>query len=151
MAKVLSEEGRLEELRRAHRPKPKARSARAEDYLELVYELEREKGYARLVDIAGILHVSPPTVSKMLKRLEAHRLITYERYRGIRLTEKGARVARSLRERHSTLVRFFMLLGLDKAKAHATVEGVEHYLNEEALKRIKALTRFLERSSEVLT
>jgi len=145
---VLAGDGRLEELRRAHRPKPKARSPRAEDYLELLYELLREKGYARLVDVAEILHVSPPTASKMLKRLESQELISYERYRGIKLTDKGVRVARALHERHGVLVKFFMLLGLDKAKAHATVEGVEHYLNEEALRRIKSLVRFLEKSPE---
>ena len=40
-----------------------------EDYLEVIYELITQKGYATTVDISDYLNVSSPSVTKMLQRL----------------------------------------------------------------------------------
>lgn len=143
-------EGRLKALRQAHRFKRKGYTSRAEDYVELIYELIKEKGYARMADISENLYVRSPTVTKMLKRLAEEGLIHYERYRGIRLTEKGEDLAKALRERHDILVRFFEALGVSSETAHKTAEGVEHYLPHEVIEKLEALVKALERNPEVL-
>jgi Mn-dependent DtxR family transcriptional regulator len=61
--------------------------SRLEDYLEAIYHLIQDKGYASTVEIAENLRVTPPTVSSMLQRLAAKGYLVHERYRGI-LTEK---------------------------------------------------------------
>ena len=56
-----------------------------EDYLERIYELLNEKGYARVVDIAERLDVKPASVTMMVKKLEISGYILRERYRGFTL------------------------------------------------------------------
>ena len=54
-----------------------------EDYLEVIYELVEEKGYATTVDISTYLNVSSPSVTKMVQRLDESGYLNYEKYRGI--------------------------------------------------------------------
>ncbi len=60
-----------------------------EDYLEIIYLMFEEKGYARATDIAEHLDVLPSSVTKMMKRLDRQGLGVYEKYRGFVLTSKG--------------------------------------------------------------
>ena len=53
-----------------------------EDYIEVIYSLVKNKGYARSADIAEKLDVYPSTVTKMLKKLDVEGYIVYEKYRG---------------------------------------------------------------------
>jgi Mn-dependent DtxR family transcriptional regulator len=41
-----------------------------EDYLEVIYELIKQKGYASTVDISNYLKVRSPSVTKMILRLD---------------------------------------------------------------------------------
>ena len=50
-----------------------------EDYLEKIYELMKEKGYARVSDIASSLSVQPSSVTKMIQKLDDKKLVTYEK------------------------------------------------------------------------
>ncbi len=63
-----------------------------EDYIEVIYSLVKNKGYARSADIAEKLEVYPSTVTKMLKKLDVEGYIVYEKYRGIALTEQGEKM-----------------------------------------------------------
>ena len=67
--------------------KKEERTDRTEDYLEVIYELIKQKGYATTVDISNYLNVSSPSVTKMIKRLDESGYLNYEKYRGIRLTD----------------------------------------------------------------
>ncbi|MDQ3999379.1 MAG: metal-dependent transcriptional regulator, partial [Thermoproteota archaeon] len=80
---------RLEFIRDAHNVQKIGRTTRMEDYLEVIYELITQKGYATTVDISDYLNVSSPSVTKMLQRLNESGHVNYERYRGISLTESG--------------------------------------------------------------
>jgi len=86
-------DNRLELIRDAHSLKEKVREEqhtdRMEDYLEVIYELIRKKGYATQTDISESLNVSLPSVSKMLQRLDESKYLKYEKYRGLNLTEEG--------------------------------------------------------------
>jgi Mn-dependent DtxR family transcriptional regulator len=65
-----------------------------EDYLEVVYELVHQKGYATTIDISDNLNVSSPSVTSMMK-LNEKGFLRYEKYRGMSLTEKGIEVAKA--------------------------------------------------------
>jgi Mn-dependent DtxR family transcriptional regulator len=78
---------RLESIRDAHNAQKMGRTTRMEDYLEVIYELIAQKGYATTVDISSYLNVSSPSVTKMLQRLNESGHVNYEKYRGISLTE----------------------------------------------------------------
>lgn len=114
-----------------------------EDYLERMYNLINEKGYARVSDIADALEIQPPSVTHMLQRLDEEGYVEYEKYRGVTLTEKGEAVGRDIAERHRDLTTLLELLGVeDDELIFRDVEGIEHYLSPESMERIRALVDF---------
>lgn len=139
---------RLRALKRAHGATASGPTPRVEDYVEVVYELILEKGYARVIDIGAHLHVSSPTATKMIQKLAEEGLVEYERYRGIALTDAGTDLAKRLRHRHDVLTQFLKLLGLDDASAHRQVEGIEHHLEADAIERIDKLLDYARRHPE---
>jgi len=132
---------RLEILGRAHLGYQRKFTPVMEDYIEIIFELIKEKGYARVVEIAEILHVKSATVTGMIKRLHDNELLLYERYRGVELSKKGEDLAKSIRESHGTIAEFLRLLGVEERKAHKAAEGIEHYIDSSALIRLASLTR----------
>jgi Mn-dependent DtxR family transcriptional regulator len=108
-----------------------------EDYLEVVYELVQYKGYATTIDISEYLNVSSPSVTYMMQRLNDSGHLNYEKYRGIRLTDKGILVARSIRERHGLLAEFLKIIGVDEDTANKDAEGIEHYLQPKTLAKLE--------------
>lgn len=111
-----------------------------EDYLEAIWILTRDRGAARVSDIAARLHLSVASASKMVRRLDEDGLLKYQRYRGLTLTPLGEGRGRSLAARHDVLERFLQQLGLrDAVHIHAIVEGIEHFMDAEALAAIEAL------------
>ena len=60
-----------------------------EEYLEAVYDLTLEGGTARTNEIAERMRVSPASVTEMVQRLSVEGFLSYERYKGARLTKKG--------------------------------------------------------------
>jgi DtxR family transcriptional regulator, manganese transport regulator len=116
------------------------RNALVEDYVELIADLIEDGGEARQVDIASRLGVAQPTVAKMLRRLAADGLVVQRPYRGVFLTEAGARLARESRERHQTVETFLRALGVSAHFARIDAEGIEHHVSEETL---EALQRYL--------
>jgi Mn-dependent DtxR family transcriptional regulator len=95
-----------------------------EDYLEVIYELIKQKGYASTVDISNYLNVRSPSVTKMIHRLDESGYLNYEKYRGINLTDDGIRIAKSIRNRHEILAEFFRMIGVDKKIANNDAEGI---------------------------
>jgi Mn-dependent DtxR family transcriptional regulator len=98
---MLPRDTRLESIRYAnHAKKEDIHTERMEDYLEVIYELIQYKGYATTIDISEYLNVSPPSVTKMVQKLNDSEHLNYEKYRGIQLKDKGTLVAKNIRERH---------------------------------------------------
>ena len=141
---------RLESIKTAYHFKPKARTPRMEDYLEVIYELIQHKGYATTGDISTYLNVSSPSVTKMVQRLRDTDYLVYERYKGISLTEKGMDVARGIRQRHGILAEFLIMLGVDEEAAHRDAEGIEHHLEPKTLERLERFVRIIKNNPEML-
>ena len=88
-----------------------------EDYMEAIWTLIQEKGYARTVDLAERLGVNSASVSKMIQRLDEDGLVVYEHYRGTALTEDGNKLGQELSIRHKVLESFFKLLGTEASRS----------------------------------
>jgi Mn-dependent DtxR family transcriptional regulator len=116
---------------------------RLEDYLEAIYHLIQDKGDASMVDIADRLGVKPPTVTSMVQKLAKGDYLLHEPYRGMRLTEKGEKVARSVISRHSIVEEFLAILGVAEGTAHQDAEGIEHYIHPVTIRKIERLVDFL--------
>ena len=136
---------RLEAIRDANSAKKEDRTDRMEDYLEVIYELVEQKGYATTVDISTYLNVSSPSVTKMTQRLDETGYLKYEKYRGIRLTDEGVRIAQNIRNRHGLLAEFFKMIGVDEESANSDAEGIEHHLHPETIKRLEDFMNILKK------
>ena len=97
---------RLESIKAAHKSAKSASSSRMEDYLEVIAELVEMKGYATTLDISRYMDVSAPSVTKMLQRLDDNGYLEYEKYHGINLTDAGAQIADTIRQKHGILLDF---------------------------------------------
>jgi len=132
------EVNRLESIRDAHNvQKLGSRTPRMEDYLEVIYELLAQKGYATTIEISDYLNVSSPSVTKMLQRLNESGHVNYEKYRGISLTETGMAVAKNIHDRHGVLAEFLKMIGVDEDIANRDAEGIEHHLHPATLKKLE--------------
>jgi len=123
-----------------------------EDYLERIYELMQEKGYARVSDIASSLDVQPPSVTRMIQRLGEADFVQYEKYRGVVLTQKGEDLGRQIKNRHQALEDFLRMIGVDdESIVQKDVEGIEHHVSPQTMECISGLVRFFAANPEVLS
>ena len=109
----------------------------SEDYLEQILILHEKKGYARSTDIADSLGVTKPSVSVAMKKLRENDYISMEKGGQITLTEKGYAVARRIYDRHLTLTRFFVSLGVPEEIARKDACKIEHDISEESFTAIR--------------
>ncbi|SET57983.1 transcriptional regulator MntR [Paenibacillus sp. NFR01] len=116
-----------------------------EDYLERIYKLIDEKGYARVSDIAEGLEVHPSSVTKMIQKLDKDEYLIYEKYRGLVLTSKGKKVGKRLVDRHQLLEEFLSLIGVQQENIYKDVEGIEHHLSWDSITRIETLVEYFRR------
>jgi Mn-dependent DtxR family transcriptional regulator len=141
---MLPKDTRLESIRYANYIKEGEEdhsTERMEDYLEVIYELVHYKGYATTIDISDNLNVSSPSVTKMVQKLNESGHLNYEKYRGIRLTDKGIRVAKNIRERHGLLAEFLKIIGVDEDTANKDAEGIEHHLHTETVEKLQKFVK----------
>jgi len=124
------------------RPNPASDLTRVEDYLEVVYGLIQKKGYARSADIAQLLGVRSASVTVMLQRLHAKGFIVYERYRGLTLTSSGERLAKSVQQRHLTVIKFLRTLGIEEKIANSDAEGIEHHVHKATVDRFARFAEY---------
>ena len=104
-------------------------SASLEDYLEVIFHLERSNRVARAKDIADQMNVQRASVTGALKALAARGLINYSPYSFVTLTPSGRDIAREVIRRHKVLKEFFvntLQLGPEDAEANACRIGHRH-------------------------
>lgn len=113
-----------------------------EDYLEKIYKLIDEKGYARVSDIAEGLEVHPSSVTKMIQKLDKDDYLVYEKYRGLILTSKGKKLGKRLLDRHKLLEEFLLIIGVQEENIYRDVEGIEHHLSADSISCIGTLLEY---------
>lgn len=117
----------------------------AEDYVELILELMRNKGSARMFDVARCMGVSQPTATKIVVRLQREGLVFSKPYRELTLTKEGEILARKSKNRHTVVLKFLLALGVSPETAEIDAEGMEHHVSKETLKAFKV---FIQSKSE---
>lgn len=61
----------------------------SEEYLKTMYVLKKQNGNIRVTDIANKMNCTKPSVNKALNNLKEEKLVKYETYGIIELTEQG--------------------------------------------------------------
>ena len=91
-------------------------------------------------DLSTHFAVSHVTVSRIVKRLQSEGLMDTEPFKPIRLTERGATVAKQSRDRHEVVFKFLVALGVDERTAQIDSEGIEHHVSPQTLEAMKRFT-----------
>ena len=124
-------------------PAGPALSESLEDYLEAIYQLERESGSARPADIAARLDVSRPSVTGALRALSDRGLVHYAPYAAVALTTAGRKTAAEVARRHGILKEFLeRVLSLASEQAERAACRMEHVLEPDVLARFLDFARF---------
>ena len=110
----------------------------SEDYLETMLMMQQQHGYIRSIDVAEHLGVTKPSVTYATKRLRENGYITMDKDGLITLTDSGMAIATSMLDRHHTLTRFLMALGIDAETAETDACKMEHYISEKTFEAICA-------------
>ena len=107
-------------------------SSAVEDYAKAIYSLQETENPVGITAIAQRLGVTAASASGMVRKLDELGLVTHERYRGVRLTEPGTRLALEM-IRHHRLLELYLAesLGVPWDRVHQEAEVLEHVLSEE--------------------
>ena len=113
-------------------------SAVMEDYIKAIYMIQSDTDdRVGTSELAAHLDVTSPTVSSMLKKLEARGLVDREEYRGVTLTDEGEVVALEILRHHRLLEAFLTEhLDYDWADVHEEADRLEHHISDELSERI---------------
>lgn len=109
----------------------------AENYLETILILQRQKGAVRSIDIANELEYSKPSISVAMKNLREHGYIHMDGDGFISLTESGRKIAETMYERHTWISNWLVSLGVDEKTAVQDACRIEHVISQDSFDAIK--------------
>lgn len=109
-----------------------------EMYLETILLLKNRFGYVRSVDIARELGYSKPSVSRAVTLLKNNGYIFFDPNGMILLTEQGQKIAEDVYDKHQSLTKFLIKLGVNEKTAQEDACRIEHVISPETLDAIKA-------------
>ena len=113
-------------------------STTEENYLKCIYKLSQTIDEEINTNaIAAELSTSPASVTDMLKRLSEKKLISYIKYKGVRLTSSGEKYANGLIRKHRLWEVFLVdKLNFTWDEVHDIAEQLEHVQSEELTERM---------------
>lgn len=118
-----------------------------EMYLRTIYELLEEGVPPLRARIAERLHQSGPTVSQTVARMERDGLLTVATDRTIKLTPKGAKLARDVMRKHRLAECLLTeVIGLEWEKVHEEACRWEHVISDEVEARLLTILKTPTRS-----
>lgn len=129
--------------------KTKSLSSNMEDYLEVIANLKKDIGVARVRDIGKALNVKSPSVNSAMKALSDLGLVIHERYEHVDLTDKGAKLAKDIKKKHDIMVRFFTtILNVSPKTAVEDACKMEHAMSMETFEKFSLFMNFLDTCPE---
>lgn len=98
-----------------------------ENYLKALFNLKNEKGEVTVQELSKQLQIKMPSVNSMIKKLAEKKLVYYESYKPLRLTEKGKKEAGLIIRKHR-LTEMYLVekMGFGWEQVHQIAEQVEH-------------------------
>ena len=109
----------------------------AENYLETILMLSQKKGAVRSVDIATELGYSKPSVCVAMRNLREHGYITTDGDGLITLTESGIEIAKNVFDRHETITKWLMGMGVSADQAAIDACRIEHVISHESFECLR--------------
>ncbi|MBL0147155.1 MAG: metal-dependent transcriptional regulator [Chitinophagaceae bacterium] len=108
-----------------------------ENHIKWIYHLQQKKGLVNTNSLAAEMQTKAASVTDMLKKLKAKKLLQYEKYKGFKLTEMGKKTALNVIRKHRLWEYFLSVkLGFEWEKVHAIAEELEHISSDELIQRL---------------
>jgi len=109
-----------------------------EDYLGIIYTLQRDREEVYGARLAEILNVSPPTVTVTLQRMVRDHWITLDKNKKVHLTPPGVSAAHNLIRRHMlTEWMLAKILNLPWSEIHNEADKIEHTISSDVEKSLQ--------------
>ena len=120
-------------------------SASKENYLKAIFHLQQEQLSVSTNALAQALHTKAASVTDMLKKLKAQKLLHYEKYKGVKLTIEGRKIAILIIRKHR-LWEYFLVhkLGFGWEEVHEMAEELEHVTSKKLIDRLEEFLGFPE-------
>lgn len=131
-----------------HKKNDKMLTPSMEDYMEMIYRVCRKDGHIRMNVLAELLNVQAPSVSRVVEKLKEKKLVNYEKYGVVQLTDKGKRVGAFLLKRHKAVETFLMYLGVKDTLMDT--EMIEHNISLETFKKLILFNQFMQSRPDIL-
>lgn len=108
-----------------------------ENYIKAIYHLQHIHEKVTTSLLSAEIETRPASVTDMLKKLEAKKIVHYRPYHGFSLTDTGNRTALDIIRKHR-LWEYFLVnkLGFEWDKVHAVAEDLEHISSRELISRL---------------
>ncbi len=109
-----------------------------ENYLKAIFHLEHDSaGEVSTNAIAESMDTRPSSVTDMIQKLAEKKLLTYKRYKGVKLTKEGIKVAANVIRKHRLWEVFLVeKLNFHWDEVHEIAEQLEHIQSEELITRL---------------
>ena len=108
-----------------------------EDYLKAILILQKQNHAVRSLDVAEMLSVTKPSVSRAMKLLREGGFLTMDADKRICLTEAGREAAEQVFEKHRVLTECLVTMGVDPGIAEKDACRMEHLISPETLAQMK--------------
>lgn len=114
-----------------------------ENYIKAIYHLQEEGGTVSTNELAEKLCTKAASVTDMMKKLSAKKLLHYKRYHGFALSAEGKKAALFIIRRHR-LWEYFLSqkLGFDWEEVHQIAEELEHVSSKSLIDRLDKFLGF---------
>ncbi|MFT3933860.1 MAG: metal-dependent transcriptional regulator [Chitinophagaceae bacterium] len=118
-------------------------SASKENYIKAIFHLQQMDDNVTTNALAEALQTKPASVTDMLKKLKAQKLLQYEKYKGVKLTPEGRKLAVQIIRKHR-LWEFFLVekLQFGWEEVHDIAEELEHIGSKKLIDRLDAFLDF---------
>lgn len=120
-------------------------STTIQEYVEIIYQLQKKHKVARVKDIAKMRGVTLSSVTAALNLLKNKKLVDHEHYGLIELTRKGERLAKKLHRIHQAIKNFLVdIMGVSEEAAEEDACKLEHHISSTSLKSFVDFLDFIE-------
>lgn len=110
-----------------------------QDYLKAIYEIQQSVERVATTALASHMEVTAASVTGMLKKLAELKLVTYQPYQGVELTNSGEKIALEVIRHHRLVERYLAeALGVPWDQVDAEADKWEHVLSDDLENRIDA-------------
>ena len=108
-----------------------------EMYLETIYILSQKGDTVRSVDVSEYRGYSKPSVSRAIGILKRGGYVLMAKDGALTLTSAGREIAQKIYDRHTTITKFLVLLGVDETIAVEDACRIEHCISDESFFALK--------------